>query len=391
MRDTLAARSRMDAVQAPIIPIVGKLIRDVPGTISLGQGVVHYGPPPAALDAVRERLTDPLLHQYGPADGWPPLVERIARKLRDENGIQAGVGTAIMVTAGANMAFMHAVFAVTRPGDEIILPVPFYFNHEMAIEMAGCRPVPVPTDSGHQLDLQAIQTAITPRTRAVVTVSPNNPSGAVFDPEALRALSSLCAARGLLHISDETYEYFTYDGARHVSPAAFPGAADHTIAIYSLSKAFGFAGWRIGYMAYPARLSAAMTKSQDTILICPTLAAQVAAAAALDVGRAYCEPHVRELGSIRDVVIGTLARLDPLVQVGAADGAFYCLLKVATNQDPIALNERLIVEHKVAAIPGSAFGLTDGCYLRLAYGALQKATVAEGVGRLVSGLRALCG
>ena len=378
----------MDAVQAPIIPLIGRLIRETPGTISLGQGVVHYGPPAAALDGVRDALGETLLHQYGDGAGLAPLVDRIAHKLATENGIETGGGSAVMVTAGANMAFMHAVLAVTSPGDEVLLPVPFYFNHEMAIDMAGCRAVPVPTDRAYQLDLAAIEAALTPRTRAVVTVSPNNPSGAVLSEASLRALNALCRGRGLVHISDETYEYFTYGGARHVSPASFPDAAAHTIALYSLSKAYGFAGWRIGYMAYPEHLASAMMKSQDTILICPTMVSQVAALAALGVGRAYCEPFVRELSSIRDIVLDALSALAPLATVPAADGAFYCLLKVDGTHDPVALAERLIREHRVAVIPGTAFGMHDGCYFRVAYGALQKATVAEGVGRLVTGLRA---
>lgn len=390
MRESIAPKSRMDAVQAPIIPTVGQLIRATPGTISLGQGIVHYGPPPASLDAIRASLADAETHGYGDGAGWSPLVARIRRKLLAENGIDTtSSGLDVMVTAGANLAFMHAVLAVTSPGDEIIIPVPYYFNHEMAIGMAGCHAVPVPTDARYQVDLDAIQAALTPRTRAIVTVSPNNPSGAVFSEASLRQVNALCRDRGLVHISDETYEYFTYGAARHVSPASFPGAGAHTIAIYSLSKAFGFAGWRIGYMAYPERLTAAMMKSQDTILICPTIASQMGALAAMEVGRAYCEPHVRELASIRDIVLRELSALAPLATVPAADGAFYCLLKVHTTQDPVALNERLIKEHKVAVIPGTAFGMHDGCYFRVAYGALQKTTVAEGVGRLITGLRTL--
>jgi aspartate/methionine/tyrosine aminotransferase len=132
-----------------------------------------------------------------------------------------------------------------------------------------------------------------------------------------------------------------------------------------------------------------MAKVQDTILVCPPVASQVAAIAALEVGRAYCEPHVRELASIRDIVFSELSALAPLATVPAADGAFYALIKVETDRDPLALAERLIREHKVAVIPGPAFGMTDGCYFRVAYGALQKATVAEGIGRLVTGLRAI--
>jgi len=379
----------MDAIQAPIVAVIGDLIRQVPGTISLGQGVVHYGPPAEAIDAVRQALERPETHQYNDGHGLPILVQRIGAKLAAENRIDVPRGSRVMVTAGANMAFMHAVLAVTSPGDEVILPVPFYFNHEMAVEMAGCRVTRVPSDERYQLSLDALTRAITDRTRAIVTISPSNPSGAVLEESSLRAVNALCRDRGIYHIADEPYEYFTYGSARHVSPGSFPDAEGHTISMYSLSKAFGFAGWRIGYMVYPQHLAAAMIKSQDTILICPTIAAQAGAAAALDVGRRYCEPHVRELASIRDIVVSELGALGSLATVPTADGAFYVLMKVNTTMTPLVLAERLIREHKVAVIPGTAFGMTDGCYFRVAYGALQKDTVKEGIGRLVRGLRAI--
>jgi aspartate/methionine/tyrosine aminotransferase len=379
----------MDQVQSPIIPVVGAWIRDTPGTISLGQGIVHYGPPPAAGEAVAAALTDPVTHGYNDGAGLPLLLDAIRRKLTAENQIDVARGSRVMVTAGANMAFMHAVLATTSPGDEVILPTPFYFNHEMAIEMAGCRVVRVPTDAHYQLRLDAIERAITDRTRIVVTISPNNPSGAVLSESSLRAVNELCRGRGLFHVSDEPYEYFTYGSARHVSPGSFAGAAGHTISLYSLSKAYGFAGWRIGYMVYPEALATAMMKSQDTILICPTIAAQIGAAAAIGTGRGYAAPHVRELASTRDSVVAELSRLGSLATVPAADGAFYVLLRVHTDQSALILGERLVREHKVAVIPGTAFGMTEGCYFRVAFGALQKATVAEGIGRLVTGLRTL--
>ena len=146
----------MDAVQSPIIPVIGGMIRATPGTISLGQGIVHYGPPQAAVDAVRDSLTGSTVHGYGDAAGYAPLVSRVAEKLKAENGIDVAQGSRVMVTAGANMAFMHAVLSITSVGDEIILPTPFYFNHEMAIEMAGCTVVRVPTDERYQLRLDAI-------------------------------------------------------------------------------------------------------------------------------------------------------------------------------------------------------------------------------------------
>jgi aspartate/methionine/tyrosine aminotransferase len=379
----------MDAVQAPIVQVIGDLIRQTPGTISLGQGVVHYGPPQAALDAIAQALPEPATHEYQDGSGLAALVDRLAAKLRAENGIAVGRGTSVMATAGANMAFMHAVFAVTEPGDDVILNVPFYFNHEMAVQMAGCRVVRVATDERYQPRVDALRAAITDRTRAIVTVSPNNPSGAVFGEAGLREVSELCGERGIFHISDEVYEYFTFGSVRHVSPASFSGAADHTISMFSLSKAYGFAGWRIGYLTYPDQLHAAMAKSQDTLLVCPPVASLIGAIAALDIGRSYCAPYVAEFADVRDVVVSKLNALAPLATVPAADGAFYVLLKVDTDQSPMRIAEQLIREHRVAVIPGPAFGMTDGCYFRVAYGALQKDTVAEGIGRLISGLRAI--
>ena len=290
---TVRFQTRMDAVQAPIVPVIGGLIRQVPGTISLGQGVVHYGPPQAAIDAVRGALTDASTHEYQDGAGLPALVEQLAIKLRADNGIDVSQGVRVMVTAGANMAFMHAVFAITAPGDEIILNVPFYFNHEMAIQMADCAAVRVATDDRYQPRLDALRAAITDRTRAIVTVTPNNPSGAVFSEESLRDINALCRERGIYHIADEVYEYFTYGSARHVSSGSFPDADGHTIAMYSLSKAYGFAGWRIGYMVYPERLHDAIAKVQDTVLVCPPVLSQIAAVAAMEAGPAYCRQHLQ--------------------------------------------------------------------------------------------------
>jgi len=385
---TARASARVEAVQAPVIPIVAGWIRETPGTISLGQGVVSYGPPReavASLASFGDELAD---HRYGPVEGTPALVGRLAAKLRAENGIDASRGCRVVVTAGGNMAFLNAILAIADPGDEIILPVPFYFNHDMAIVLAGCRTVAVPTRPDYQLDLDALARAVTPRTRAIVTVSPNNPSGAVYPEAALRAVNALCRERGIYHVHDEAYEYFTYD-VPHVSPGAFGGAAAHTISLFSLSKAFGFASWRIGYMTIPDALFDAVNKIQDTNLICPAAVSQHAALAALAVGRPYCDAHVRVLAQVRARVYARLAALGDLVEAPDARGAFYVLLRVKTDLDPYLLAERLVREHKVATIPGPAFGLTTGCSLRISYGALAPDTVAEGIDRLIAGLGAI--
>ena len=379
---------RIDAVQSPIIPVLGGWIRETPGTISLGQGMVSYGPPPEALAALPPFLERPDAHRYGPVEGMPELVDALAQKLTHENRLPLD-RSRIVVTAGGNLAFVNALLAVADPGDEVVLMAPYYFNHEMAVVMAGCRPVVVPTDARYQLQVDAIAAAITPRTRAVVTISPNNPTGAVYPEADLRAVNALCAARGLWHIHDEVYEYFTYGEARHFSPGSVPGADAHTISLFSLSKAYGFASWRIGYMVVPDALGEAVHKIQDTLLICAPHVSQAAAVGALSAGRAYCDAHVAALAPVRARVLSRLQEAGDLVDAPSADGAFYCLLRVAGGLDAMTLAERLVREHKVATVPGTAFGLTDATYLRISYGALAGDRIEEGMGRLIAGIKAI--
>ena len=237
---------RMAAVDTPIIPAVAALVVNNPGTISLGQGVVNYGPPAEAIAALPGLIGDVQLNKYQAVMGYPALVDALRQKLAQENGIHAGSDAMVMVTAGSNMAFLNCVLAVGDPGDEFILPMPFYFNQEMAIRMCGCTPVTVATNDDWSLDVQALAAAITPRTRAIVTVSPNNPTGAVYSRESLAAVNALCAEKGIYHFCDEAYEYFTYDGATHFSPASLPGALKHTFSFFSMSKNYGMASWRLG-------------------------------------------------------------------------------------------------------------------------------------------------
>ncbi len=391
---------RLQAVQSPIIPVIADLIRAHPGTISLGQGVVGYGPPRGTEEQIARFLAEPANHKYQPVSGIAPLLAALERKLAAENHVAAGPSHAarLMVTAGGNQAFMNALLAIADPGDEVILPTPYYFNHEMAITMVNCRPVLVPTDAQYQLNLAALRAAITPRTRAIVTVSPNNPTGAVYPEAALRAVNALCAERGIFHISDEAYEAFTYDGAQHFSPGAIAGSATHTISLHSMSKAYGFASWRVGWMVFPEKLEPALRKIQDTLLICPPVISQFAALGALDEtrggGSAFVREKITAIARVRAMVQRELTALerDGVCTVPPAQGAFYFLIQLPTSaaqSTSLSAAERLIREHGVAVIPGNAFGLESGCHLRVAYGALQEDTAAEGLGRLVRGLRAL--
>jgi aspartate/methionine/tyrosine aminotransferase len=317
-------------------------------------------------------------------------VGLVEAKLARENGITVRPESRVFVTAGGNQAFVNAVLAVTDPGDEVILPTPFYFNHEMAVVIAGAVPVGVPTTREYQLDVPGIAAAITPRTRAVVTVSPNNPTGAVYPESALRDVNALCRARGVFHVHDEAYEYFAYPPSQHFSPGSIDDAAAHTISLYSLSKGYGMASWRVGYMVVPVDLWEAVNKIQDTLLICPPAASQCAAAAAFQVGRAFPDSHTAQLDRLRHEIYETLSAPNVPCEVSAVAGAFYYLIRVNSTLESMTLTERLIREHQVATIPGSAFADSAPCSIRVSYGALEPQAVEEGIGRLVRGLRALC-
>ena len=376
---------RIQQVQTPIIPQVGEWVRQNPGTLSLGQGVSYYGPPKESYDAVEQHLHDQDIYRYGPVEGIPELRQALRDKLETQNGIAPDEQTDIVVTAGSNMAFNTIVLALGDTDDEFILPIPYYFNHEMAITMAGCKPVLVDTLEDYHLDLDALKAAITSKTKAIVTVSPNNPTGAVYTKEELVAVNQLCKKHGIYHISDEAYEDFTYGDHEHFSPATLENSQKHTISLFSFSKAYGFAGWRIGYMLIPQHLKASVKKIQDTILISPTMISQYAAIGALQAGPQFIHEKLKPLREIRDEIVTALNEIQT-IESTHAEGAFYAFIKLRSDQNDLELVQQLVQSHGIAMIPGSAFGTHDGCFLRISYGALEQKDLSEAINRLKQGL-----
>ncbi|HTL87819.1 MAG TPA: aminotransferase class I/II-fold pyridoxal phosphate-dependent enzyme, partial [Leptolyngbya sp.] len=200
--------------------------------------------------------------------------------------------------------------------------------------------------------------------------------------------NQLCRDSDCFHITDEAYEYFTY-GVEHFSAASIAESANHTISIFSLSKAYGFASWRIGYMVIPTFLLESVQKIQDTNVICAPVISQFAALGALQAGRSYCKKQLDAIAQVRTIVLSQLDSIRHLCTVPQADGAFYFLLNVHTEMDSMELVKQLIRDHGVAVLPGFTFGLKNGCYLRVGYGALEKETAIAGIQRLVTGLNTI--
>ncbi len=376
----------MDAVQSPIIPYIGELTRNNPGAISFGQGIAFYGPPQQAFEKVKQCLNDDSINRYGPVEGIPELQEALINKLKRSNNIAIDSNNAVVVTAGSNMAFNTAILAITDPGDEVILPLPYYFNHEMSLTMERCIPVLVACSANFHLDIEKIKSSITTKTKVIVTISPNNPSGAVYTKQELSEINQLCEEHNIYHISDEAYEDFYYQDHQHFSSASIANSQQHTISLFSFSKGYGFAGWRIGYMVIPSHLLPAIKKIQDTILISPPVISQHAAIGALLADTEFLRDKRNAMSTKREMVLSKLNCLSCLKSKPTSEGAFYTLLNIDSKQEDMQLAKLLIEKHGIATIPGSAFGLETGCYLRLSYGALADEVINEGLDRIIDGL-----
>ena len=382
---------RMTIVEDAVIPLVNALIRKYPGTLSLGQGVVYYPPPPTVLDAIKRVMSCEEHHLYGPVAGLDELRTALKDKLQSKNNITLSDKQRLFITAGANMAFNAIVLALCDPGDEIIILAPYYFNHKMTIEMCSCKAVVVNTDENYQPVITRIAEAISTKTRAIVSISPNNPSGCIYSAQTLSAINALCAEHHIYHISDEAYEDFTNQTHAHFSPGSHPDSATHTISIFSFSKSYGFASWRIGYMIVPCELDSAIHKVQDNILICPPTVSQFAALECLKSGADYVEDRMQQIVANRELCRSMLRALADkgLIKPPHVEGALYAFIALSDRVCDIAAIEKLVVDFGVAVIPGYAFGRQYNNCIRVSYGALSTKRLEVGLTRLAKGLSSL--
>ncbi len=347
-------------------------------------------PPPAALRAAiaAAALEDPAAHAYGPVLGDPALRAEIAARWSADYG-GAIPESAVAVTAGCNQAFCAAVATLCAPGDAVILPTPWYFNHRMWLEMAGLRCVPLPCGPDGLPDAGRAAALIDPGVRAIALVTPNNPTGAEYPPDLIAAFAALARARGLGLILDETYRDFRAAGGPPHGLFADPGWGDVLLHLYSFSKAYRLTGHRIGALiAAPDRIAQA-EKFLDTVAICPPRLGQAAALC----GLRGCGDFV---ASERAEVLARGAMLRAAFAAGVGDwrllscGAYFAFLAhpFAADSDDVA---RALVERAaLLALPGTMFGPRraeggDGAAertLRLAFANADRAGIAETLRRL---------
>lgn len=326
------------------------------GGINLAQGICDT-PVPAPVEAEARTAIAAGHNIYTRLDGITRLRTAIAAKQQKDYGLTYDPETEVLVASGATGGLHAAAMALLNPGDEVLLFEPFYGYHVATLKSMRVKPVLVPlADADYALDTDALHAAITPRTRAILLNTPANPSGKVFSAAEIEAIAAVCLAHDLFLFTDEIYEYFVYDGARHISPATLPGMRERTIVMSGFSKTFSVTGWRLGYVTADAKWMGAMAYFHDLTYVCAPSALQHGAAAGLEqLPPAFYTQLASDHQSKRERILAALrdAGLDPSVPAGA----YYVLAKAdrlpgATS----ALKARhLLAATGVASVAGSAF------------------------------------
>src|SRR3989338_514384 len=323
--------------------------------ISLGIGEPDCVTPEPILKAGMRSLQQGETH-YTSNSGILELRQAIAASLKRLYGVEYDAEKEILVTVGVSEALYLALTAILDPGDEVIVPQPCFVAYTAEVTFAGGTPVPIATrvENQFQVTAQEIERAITPRTKAILIGYPNNPTGAVMSRENLLAIGQLAERHDLLVLSDEIYDRLVYNGA-HVCFPALPNMRARTILLGGFSKGYAMTGWRLGYVAAPAELLAAMRKiHQYTIMSAPTTA-QVAGIEALHTGEKYVQEMVTEYDRRRKLLVGGLNQLG--LDCFEPKGAFYAFPSVVkSGMDDNTFAEALLQEEQVAVVPGSAFG-----------------------------------
>ncbi|WP_072621233.1 pyridoxal phosphate-dependent aminotransferase [Spirulina major] len=327
----------------------------------------------AALDAGKTR--------YGPAAGEPKLRAAIAHKLQTHNQLPYEAAN-VIVTNGGKFSLYNLMMTLIEPGDEVIIPVPYWVSYPEMVKLAGGTPILVETTaaSGYRITPEQLQAAITPQTKLFVLNSPSNPTGSVYPPAEIRALADVVVAADILVVSDEIYEKILYDGAEHLSIGAVsPAAFERTIISNGFAKAYAMTGWRLGYAAGPLPLIQGMNKMQghSTSNVCTF--AQFGAIAALEGTQEPLEIMRAAFTERRAYVLDAIAAI-PGISCTRPDGAFYVYLDIAKLGVPaLEFCDRFLDEHFVASVPGEAFG-TQGC-VRFSY-ATSLDSIKKGMDRL---------
>jgi len=374
----MAITSRANALRAQGRPVIG-----------FGAGEPNFATPAHIVEAAIQACADPANHRYTPAIGLPDLREAVAASTQANSGFAVEPAN-VVISNGGKGALFAAFAALLDPGDEVLMPSPYWVTYPEAIALFGgvMRVVPTTVDDGFRVSVEALDAATTDRTKALVFVSPSNPSGAVYPPEEVAAIGRWAAERGIWVITDEIYEQLVYGSVNHVSmPVVAPEVAERCVVVNGTAKTFAMTGWRVGWAIAPAPIAAAMGRFQSHSMSNVSNVSQRAAIAALT---GPMEP-VAEMRAAFDRRRGDMYRLlseIPGIEVREPEGAFYAFPSVAGQlgqslrgriaSSSFDLAALLLEEIEIAVVPGEAFGAAGYCRLSFA---LSDEDLIEGLGR----------
>jgi len=354
-----------------------------------GAGEPDFDTPQYIKDAAVQALADGFT-KYTPSSGTPELRAAIAEKLKNDNGLDYKPSQ-IIVNCGAKHSCYNAVLATCQAGDEVIIPAPYWLSYPEMVKLADASPVIVPTqeENGFKITPDQFREAMTPATKLIIINSPGNPTGSVYTREELQALAEVALEEEILMLSDEIYEKITYDGAESISLAALSREIyDLTITVNGFSKAYAMTGWRLGYVAAPEPIAAAINSMQSHSTSNPTSFAQKGALAGLKGDQSFIGEMVKAFAERRAYMYDRLAKI-PGVTCVKPMGAFYMLPNISSfARSSTDFCSQLLDQQKVAAVPGIAFG-TDA-HIRLSY-ACSMENIQKGLDRIEAFCKGLAG
>ena len=378
---TLAVDAKAKALKAAGRPVIG-----------FGAGEPDFPTPDYIVEAAVAACREPKWHRYTPAGGLPELKEAVAAKTLRDSGLQVAASQ-VLITNGGKQALYNAFASLLDPGDEVILPAPFWTTYPESIQLAGGTPVIVMTDetSGYRATVEQLEAARTPRTKVLVFVSPSNPTGAVYSPAEVKAIGEWAAANGLWVVTDEIYEHLVYGDAQFSSmPVLVPDLADRCVVVNGVAKTYAMTGWRVGWLIGPNDIVKAATNLQSHATSNVANVSQIAALAAVSGDLSAVDEMKIAFDRRRKLITGLLDAI-PGVDCPLPEGAFYVYpsvkglmgksLRGTAIESSSQLAGLILDEAEVAVVPGEAFG-TPG-YLRLSYATSDK-DITEGVGRMAA-------
>jgi aspartate/methionine/tyrosine aminotransferase len=366
----VASRSRDLALSA--IKEMSIRSAKVPGAASLAWGLPSFRTPAPIRAAVTQAIrADPKLGLYALPGGLPELCTAAAAEYERQTGLCVDPDRNVTITAG-NMEGLNTLFqAILDPGDEVIVTDPGFVSHISQIRFNGGVPVywKMVESRGWELGIAALTGLIGPRTKALVLVTPSNPTGRILSEETLRAAAEIARTHGLLIILDDPYSPFTYENRnRFFNLSAMPEHADHLVYLFTFSKAYAMSGWRVGYMVMPEALRPQIVKIHDLNMICTPRISQIAALAALQQEPVHLDKFERILGRRRELICARLDRLDQVFDYVQPEGAYYVFPRVLIpHSSAVQFANDLLDQVQVTVTPGSVFGPSGEHHVRMAY------------------------